>query len=98
MTENYIQYVAGYQKDNINKKDISRAIKDIKQMDDEHGAFWVSVITDDENVIEVSKDLKLSFMSAGSAMKYQAKSWDEVQELYELLLDERFTDIRAKIA
>ena len=55
MTENYIQYASGYQKDNIDEKDIVKAISDIQLMDDEHGAFWVSVITDDENVIEVNK-------------------------------------------
>ncbi|MEJ5104358.1 hypothetical protein [Chryseobacterium sp. MYb328] len=57
MTENYIQYAEGYQKDNIDEKDIVKAIKDIQLMDDEHGVFWVSVITHDENVIEVNKDL-----------------------------------------
>ena len=29
-------------------------------MDEEHGAFWVSVITDDENLIEANNDLSLS--------------------------------------
>lgn len=59
MTENYIQYAGGYQKDNIDEKDIVQAISYIQLVDDEHGAFWVSVITDDENVIEVNKDLSL---------------------------------------
>ncbi len=56
MAETYIQYAGGYQKDNINETDIEKTIKDIQRMDDEHGAFWVSVIIDDENVIEVNKD------------------------------------------
>ena len=60
MTENYIQYASGYQKANIDETDIAKALADIQLMDDEHGAFWVSVITDDENVIEVNKDLTLS--------------------------------------
>ena len=51
MTENYIQYASGYQKDNIDETDIAKTIADIQLMDDEHGAFWVSVITDDENMI-----------------------------------------------
>lgn len=58
MIENYIQYAGGYQKDNINETDIEKAIADIQRMDDEHGAFWVSVTTNDENVIEVNKDLR----------------------------------------
>lgn len=55
MAENYIQYASGYQKDNIDERDILKTISDIQLMDDEHGAFWVSVITNDENVIEVNK-------------------------------------------
>jgi rRNA maturation endonuclease Nob1 len=65
MTENYIQYASGYQKGNIDETDIAKAIADVQLMDDEHGAFWVSVITDDENVIEVNKDLTLSLIFEG---------------------------------
>lgn len=86
MTENYIQYASGYQKDNIDEKDVVQAISDIQLMDEEHGAFWVSVITDDENVIEVNKDLSLIVIFAGKQTKYQAKDWNEVTELYKLLL------------
>ncbi|MGV2448943.1 UNVERIFIED_CONTAM: hypothetical protein POZ17_06130 [Ralstonia mannitolilytica] len=86
MTENYIQYAGGYQKDNIDEKDVVQAISDIQLMDEEHGAFWVSVITDDENVIEVNKDLSLIVIFAGKQTKYQAKDWNEVTELYKLLL------------
>lgn len=86
MTENYIQYAGGYQKDNIDEKDVVQAISDIQFMDEEHGAFWISVITDDENVIEVNKDLSLIVIFAGKQTKYQAKDWNEVTELYKLLL------------
>lgn len=97
MTENYIQYAGGYQKDNIDEKDITKAIKDIQLMDDEHGAFWVSVITDDENVIEVHKNLSLSVIFEEQEMKYQAKDWEEVAELYKLLLLEKFNEITLRI-
>jgi hypothetical protein len=70
MTENYIQYASGYQKDNIDEADITKAISDIQLMDDEHGASWVSVITEDENVIEVNKDLSLSVIFEGQETKY----------------------------
>lgn len=90
MTENYIQYADGYQKDNIDEKDIVKAISDIQLLDDEHGAFWVSVITDDENVIEVNTDLSLFIIFEGQQTKYQAKDWNEVIELYNLLLVEKF--------
>lgn len=93
MTKNYIQYASGYQKDNIEESDIAKAIDDIKLTDDEHGAFWVSVINDDENVIEVNKDLSLSVIFEGEETQYQAKDWNEVAKLYQLLLHEKFDEI-----
>ena len=97
MTENYIQYASGYQQDNIDETDIAKAIVDIQLMDDEHGAFWVSVITDDENVIEVNKDLTLSLIFEGQETKHLAKDWKEVSELYGLLLNEKFDEIAARV-
>lgn len=97
MTENYIQYAGGYQKDNITDADIKKAIKDVQSMDDEHGAFWISVITDDENVIEVNKDLSLSVIFEGEEIKYQAADWNEVEQLYKLLLREQFYEIKRRI-
>ena len=66
-------------------------------MDDEHGAFWVSVITDDENVIEVNKDLTLSLIFEGQETKHRAKDWKEVSELYGFLLNEKFDEIAARV-
>lgn len=97
MTENYIQYAGGYQKENIDEMDIVKAISDIQLMDDEHGAFWVSVITDDENVIEVDKDLSLFVIFEGQQTQYQAKDWNEVTELYKLLLLEKFDVITERV-
>lgn len=94
MIKNYIQYAGGYQKDDINETDIEKAITDIQSMDDEHGAFWVSAITDDENVIEVDKDLSLSVIFEGHETIYQAANWKEVQEIYNLLLLGKFDEIR----
>jgi len=93
----YIQYAGGYQKENISKVDIEKAIKDIQLMDDEHGAFWVSVITDDENVIEVNNNLSLSVIFEGDETKYQAVNWYEVEQLYKLLLSEQFDEIKRRI-
>ena len=97
MTESYIQYAGSYQKDNITEKDIVKAISDIQLMDDEHGAFWVSVITDDENVIEVNKDLSLFVNFGGQQINYRAKDWNEVTELYKLLLTEKFDEIADRV-
>jgi hypothetical protein len=97
MTENYIQYASGYQKDNIDEADIEKAIIDIQLMDDEHGAFWVSVITDDENVIEVNIDLSLSIIFDGQVTRYQASDWKDVAELYTLLLLNKFEEIVSRV-
>ena len=97
MTENYIQYAGGYQKNNIDEADIQKAITDIQLMDDEHGSFWVSVITDDENVIEVNRDLSLSLIFQGQETRYQAKDWTEVAKLYKLLLHEKFEEIASRV-
>lgn len=97
MNENYIQYASGYQKDNIDVTDIVRAISDIQLIDDEHGAFWVSVITEDENVIEANKDLSLSVIFEGQETRYQATDWNEVAELFKLLLLEKFDEITSRV-
>lgn len=97
MTENYIQYAGGYQKDYITDADIKKAIKDVQSMDNEHGAFWISVITDDENIIEVNKDLSLSVIFEGEEIKHQAADWNEVEQLYKLLLSEQFDEIKRRI-
>lgn len=97
MTESYIQYATGYQKDNIDESDIDKAIKDIQEMDVEHGAFWVSVIAGDENVIETNIDLSLSIIFDGEELKYKAKDLEEVKLLYRLLFQERFEEIKGRI-
>ncbi len=95
--ESYIQYASGYQKYDITLDDIKKAILDVQNMDDEHGAFWVSVITDDENVIETNKDLQLSIIFDGEEFKYKATDWNEVASFYNLLIGKRFDEIKEKI-
>ena len=97
MSENYIQYAGGYNNDNIDLLDVENAIFKIQESDDEHGAFWVSVITDDENVIETDKNLNIAIVFEGNQSNYKAKDWFEVKELYKLLLDENFEAIKQKI-
>ena len=99
MIENYIQYLEGYNKDNITFSDIEKAIIEINETDDEHDIFWVSVISDDdfENVIETSKSLDLIITFDEISTKYKAKDWNEVKELYKLLLEEKFDLIKAQI-
>jgi hypothetical protein len=95
MTTNKIFYTSGYQKDNIDITGITKAISDIQYMDDEHGAFWVSVEVDDyENVIEASKTLTIWIQIEDEAYDFQAPNWDDVQALYEMLLNGQFDEIK----
>jgi hypothetical protein len=98
--ESYIQYAAGYSKENINRNDIKKAIHDIQKMDDEHGAFWVSIITDYENVLEIDKSLRITAIfnpETDNGTKYAAKDWQEIESLLLLLLDGKFEDIKQRI-
>lgn len=100
MMESYIQYAAGYNKENVSENDINKAIEDVQKMDDEHGAFWISVITDNENIIEVNKSLLVKFIlepENDKEIKYQANNWDEVKNFYLLLIEIRFDDIKRLI-
>ena len=97
MSENYIQYLGGYSKENIDFSDIEKAIVEIQESDDEHGVFWVSVITDDENVIETDKFLNLAIVFDGNEINYEAKDWSEAKELCKSLLEENFKAIKQKV-
>ena len=97
MSENYIQYAEGYNKDNIDFTDIEKAINEIQKTDDEHCTFWVTVIKEDENVIETDKNLNLALVFDGNQINYKAKDWYEVKELYKLLLDGNFNTIKQRI-
>lgn len=97
MNENYIQYLSGYNKDNINFTDIEKAIIEIQGTDEEHCVFWVSVIIEDENIIETDKYLNLKIIFDGEQSNYKAKNWDEIKNLYKLLLLEDFDTIKQRI-
>jgi len=98
--ENYIQYSNGYSKENINMQDIMTALADLKIMDDEHGAFWVSVIISEENVLEVNKNLSVvGVFDDDPNIQYQKqfKDLDEIQNLYSMLLHENIAQLKKKL-
>jgi hypothetical protein len=95
--QSYIQYAAGYSKEYVAKLDVQKAIKDIQQMDEEHGAFWISVFTEGENVIEIEKSLAISAIlepEYNKEIKYKAHDWKEVENLLILLLNKKFEEIK----
>ena len=95
----YIQYAAGYDKDDITKADISKALSDLTTMDDEHGGFWVGVYgaETDEFVIELHKNLTL-FGNFGEDENYNIilKNTESSKEYFDLLLSGMIDELKAK--
>ena len=93
--ESYIQYASGFSKENVTNSDLINAIDFIKKVDPEHGAFWVSIIKEDENVIEIEQDLSMTvILEQMDPIKYNCKSWEEAKEIFQLLLDGKLSEIK----
>ena len=85
----YLQRAWSDSEDDISIKDVLIAIAETKEMDDEHGAFWVGT-DEEEYILETDKSLKMICVINGESLNYQAKNWEEVEKLYDLLLKEDF--------
>lgn len=98
-SDSYIQYATGYNKENVNYSDIEKALKDIKVMDEEHMAFWISMLVDDEEfIIEVNKDLNLTLIF-GKEREFLHQSQDnkEVKNILELHINKEYDKIMSMI-
>jgi len=58
LSDSYLQYAAGYQKEDVKSEDITKAIQDLEIMNDEHGAFWILVMTDENDEINHRMKMK----------------------------------------
>jgi hypothetical protein len=98
--ENYLQRAWSDALDNVGIDEIKEVITELQDMDDEHGAFWVSVVEEEETILEVDKNMKMVAIFSGDVENPVIKkvnTWDEVLSLYELLLEEDFDSIRMKM-
>jgi flagellar basal body rod protein FlgF len=98
--ENYLQRAWSDALDNVDVDEIKDVIAELQDMDDEHGAFWVSVIEDEETILEVDKDMKMVAIFRGdveNSVIKKVNTWDEVLSLYELLLAEDFDSLLMKM-
>lgn len=97
LSDSYIQYAGGYNKEDVNSNDITKALEDIKKMDQEHGAFWISMLNeeDEEMVIEVNKDLNLSLIFGEEEFQYQSQNFEEIKSILELHINKEFDKIKA---
>ena len=96
LSESYIQYAGGYNKEDVNNSDIQKALSDLKVMDEEHGAFWISMLVenDEEFIIEVNKNLNLSLIyGENKENNYQAKNYEEARKILELHIKKEFEKI-----
>jgi len=97
-----IQYAEGYNKHDITVNDIKKAIIDVQEMDDEHGAFWVSIGSDTaDSCLEVHKELGVSLtldMELDEYFDYRAKNWQEVEELFVLFLEQKIDELISRIS
>ena len=98
--ETYLQTAWGDQWDNVDMDIVRKAIKGTREMDDEHGAFWVGLVKDEENVLEVHKDLGLFGVfeaEPGVQFKGRAKDWDEVEALFQVLLSDKMEILKSRL-
>lgn len=96
--ENYLQALWGDQWDDISIDIVRMAMDKLKKMDDEHGVFWVSLIKEDENVLQVDKYLNLlGTFEDDPEITYRGvgKDWQEVEALYQLLLEDKIDAIKS---
>jgi hypothetical protein len=100
MTEAYLGSANGNSVDNPTMQDVRNAILETINMDDEHGAFWVSNGYDEETVLETHKDLSIIGIFPGPSeqqIKSKLQSWNEVEELYEVFLSGDFDQVKASL-
>lgn len=98
--ESYIQYLTGYFKEAVTMQDVKTALADLHAMDDEHGAFWVSVIKAEENVLVAHKDLSFVGVFEDDQNKQYVKQCadlKQMEELYSLQLNEDFVGIKKSL-
>ncbi|MBN8851734.1 MAG: hypothetical protein BGO55_05485 [Sphingobacteriales bacterium 50-39] len=96
--DSYLQLASGDSAEAVSLRDIQNAIKTIREMDDEHGAFWVGIIEDDEIVLETHKDLTvIGFLPGmdGQEIRARMPNWIEVEQLYTLFLDQKFDAVKS---
>ena len=91
VSESFLEKAWGGSVDNPKIEDIKVAILETKNMDEEHGAFWVGIFNDKEEeiVLEVHKNLKTILIIDSASVEEKsitAESWEKVIENYDNLL------------
>jgi hypothetical protein len=98
--ETYLQTAWGDQWHTVTIDTVKVAIDRLRNMDDEHGAFWVGLIKEDENVLEVHKDLEIIGVFQDKPdveLRGHGQDWDEVVTLFQSFLDDKTEIVKARL-
>ena len=90
--ECFLEKAWGASINNPTINDVKSDVIEVKNMDDEHGAFWVGVFgeNDEEIVFEVDKKLQTTLLlnpNSYDEITKVVESWDTVIENFENLLN-----------
>jgi hypothetical protein len=99
--ETYLQRAWSDSIDNVKIDDVRQAITEIKLMDDEHGAFWVGLIINNESILETNKDMSLiaAFEDAPETpIKRQCKTWEEIEYFYSIFLTGNLEELKVTLS
>ena len=77
--------------------DVQAAIRSMQTVDEEHGAFWV-VTDEEEYVLEASLYLRLVLIEGREEDQRLCKDWEQVSDMYRLLFNEDFVQLKAEFA
>jgi hypothetical protein len=82
---------------NATMDDVKIAIQETINMDDEHGAFWVTHDVS-ECTLEVHKDMEIFYVNKeNEQIKTRLSTWVEVEHLYELFFDNDYEQLKTLI-
>jgi len=96
-TEIYLATAWGDSEREVTMETIHDAIAKIRKMDDEHGAFWVSIVESEETMLETHKDLTVIGIFANGAqqqVRARLNDWEEIEELYKIFLTKDFENVQ----
>ncbi len=98
--ETYLQRAWSDAVEGVSIDDVRDAIKEVQEIDGEHGFFWIGIVDEDEFILEVNKDLSLMAIldrESEEEIHAKAKDWVEVESLFTLFLDEHFDELKKKL-
>ncbi|QCE43044.1 hypothetical protein [Psychroserpens sp. NJDZ02] len=98
----YIQYGGGFNKDNVDRKDISNAIEYLRKTDDEHADFWIGVYGDksEEKVLEINKWFETFLHLNDNKNTFYAtklNDFEQITNLCELFVNGKIEEVEKKM-